>query len=59
MMRGKCDGHFCNKKATGEYLIQVPPSNKKVKHGTAWTMKYCDDCKPKALNNNITLIYGK
>jgi hypothetical protein len=47
-MKGKCD---CGKKATGEYLIK----DKK----TAWTMKWCDNCKPRFPNDKITLIDGK
>jgi len=47
-MRGKCN---CGKKATGEYLIRDKKS--------AWTIKCCDDCKPKQNTDNITLIYGK
>jgi hypothetical protein len=48
MMKGKCN---CGKKATGEYLVR----NKK----TAWTIKLCDDCKPKLKYPELTLIYGK
>ena len=47
-MKGKCN---CGKKATSEWLIQ----NK----GTAWTMKYCDNCKPKYKTEGLQLIDGK
>ena len=54
-MRGKCN---CGKKATGEWLIRELPK-KREKYGTAWTMKWCDDCKPKYFNENIQLIDGR
>ncbi len=38
MTKGKCN---CGKKAISEYLI----TNKKEK--VAWTVKFCDKCKPK------------
>jgi len=47
-MRGKCN---CGKKATSEWLIY----SKK----TAWSMKYCDNCKPKYADKTVQLIYGK
>jgi hypothetical protein len=47
-MKGKCN---CGKKATSEWIIQ----NK----GVAWSMKYCDTCKPKHTTAEIQLIDGK
>lgn len=49
-MKGKCN---CGKKATCEYLVKVGD--------TAWTLKFCPDCKPKTSYSlqNMQLIDGK
>jgi hypothetical protein len=47
MIYGKCN---CGKKATSEWLI--------LNKGTAWTMKYCNECKPKREQEGLTKIYG-
>ena len=49
-MRGKCN---CGKKATCEYLVRDK--------STAWTLKFCSDCKPKTPYNlkYMQLIDGK
>lgn len=49
-MRGKCN---CGKKATCEYLVRDK--------GTAWTLKFCSDCKPKEPYNlkHMQIIDGK
>lgn len=47
-MKGKCD--TCRKKAKSEYLVRGKQS--------AWTLKFCDICKPKTFNKNLILIYG-
>lgn len=47
-MRGKCN---CGKPATTEYLV----THKKVSH----TIKLCNDCKPKYIHKELTLIDGK
>jgi hypothetical protein len=47
-MRGKCN---CGVKATSEWLFQ--------NRGVAWTMKYCDKCKPKYEREGLSKIYGK
>jgi hypothetical protein len=45
MTKEKCN---CGKKATSEYLIK----DKKA----AWTVKFCNECKPKRDNKNIYRI---
>jgi hypothetical protein len=47
MVYGKCN---CGKRATSEWLI--------LNKGTAWTMKYCNECKPKREQEGLTKIYG-
>jgi len=44
-MRDRCN---CGKPATGEYLVK----NK----GVAWTIRLCDDCKPRVNNKYLQLI---
>ena len=47
-MKGKCN---CGKKATSEWLTRD--------RGMAWTMKYCDNCRPARDTNYLTFMYGK
>ena len=48
-MKGKCN---CGKPATGEYLVRNKSKGKTV----AWTIKLCNDCKPKRKNVHIVEI---
>lgn len=47
-MKGKCN---CGKSATSEWLI--------TNYSTVWTMKYCNNCKPKRERIGLVKIYGK
>lgn len=47
-MWGKCN---CGKPTTSEWLI--------TNYDTAWSMKYCDKCKPKSEQSGLVKIYGK
>ena len=40
----------CGNRGIGEYLI--------YNRGTAWTMYFCEECKPKRKTENIQLIYN-
>ena len=48
IMKGQCDS--CTKTPTSEYLVKGKDS--------AWILKFCNDCKPKTNNKNLTLLYG-
>lgn len=46
-IRGKCN---CGQKAKSEWIVQ--------QKGIAWSMKFCDNCKPKKQQSFAVKIYG-
>lgn len=53
-MKGKCN---CGKKATTEWINHTPAT--KRRSGWAYSIKFCDDCRPKYETEFFHIIDGK
>lgn len=54
-MKGKCN---CGKKAVVEFMNYHPPKRRE-KYGWGYSIKFCDDCKPKHETEHFYIIDGK